>query len=84
MANATRADKARLLNSMREDFTATLWANAVLDPDNKAPRYRMLRNKELRRRYAKTLKAIADRCYDAICDMEGLGYDNCDGNVKGS
>lgn len=63
-------DNAKLDEALK-NAGAMLWASALLDPDNKAPRVQMLRQKTLRRRAAKLCYEagerwgkLADKLYD--------------------
>lgn len=63
-------DDARLSEALN-NAGAMLWASALLDPDNKAPRVQMLRQKTMRRRAAKLCYEagerwgkLADKLYD--------------------
>lgn len=63
-------DNAKLDEALK-NAGAMLWASALLDPDNKAPRVQMLRQKMMRRRAAKLCYEagerwgkLADKLYD--------------------
>lgn len=70
---ADDADYDARLKEAMQNAGAMLWASALLDPDNKAPRVQMLRQKTLRRRAAKLCYEagerwgkLADRLYDEM------------------
>ena len=69
-------DNVKLANAL-QNAGAMLWASTLLDPDNKAPRVQMLRQKTMRRRAAKLCyeagerwSKLADALYDGMYGEE--------------